>query len=284
MHKLSSHLISDNNENDDSCRTNCIFDHYPVSLPSTSNKQYEFISSKWVSCTADYGGGIYLTAGTTVSLFVTKGEFYSCKAAPYRGGGIYVGRIGKLEVTTSLFSGCVAEAKADCGGGGIDLNGAQAFPYIKCSSFISCTSGNDGGGLAIWSSPSFQKICLTDSRFVGCKGLANPGTDGGSLIVWASEAAIGSSNTLFVDSHSEWSGGAASYNITRSHNSTIPLFSFCFFKNNSARYNPGNDVFFAEWSPTQPFHHCFSLTATNRVYDNKNSATHNNDCLPQCCK
>ena len=277
-HNLSTHLISNSNDDDDSCRKDCTFENNPLNLSTTNpNIKYEFISSKWVSCTAEYGGGIYLKAGSTVSLSITNGEFYSCKSS-YRGGGIYVGGIGKLKVTTTLFSGCVAEAKADYGGGGINNDAAQEVPSIECSSFISCTSGNDGGGVAIWDSPSFQKVCLTDSRFVECKGLASTGSDGGSLIVWFSNAAIGCSNTLFVDSHSDQRGGAVSQYIYSSakHTPSIRLFYFCFFKNNSARINPGNDVYFEDWKPTQPFLYCFSLTQTNRVYF---SGTHD-DWLP----
>ena len=212
-HKLPLHLRSNSNDNDDSCRSKCTFDHYHLDLSTTTlNINYEFDSSKWVSCTADYGGGIYLKAGNTVSLFVTKGEFYSCVVS-HRGGGIYADRIGKVEVTMTLFHACIAEAQLDYGGGGIGIDSATALPSIESSSFISCISGNDAGGVALWYSPFFQRTCFANSRFVGCQGLSTTGSDGGSIIIWWSNAAIGFSNTLFVDCHSEFHGGALSYYI-----------------------------------------------------------------------
>ena len=218
----------------------------------------------------------------TITLSVITGEFYSCTAST-RGGGIFVQGTGEVTVKETLFYKGIAQTNSGSGGGGIDLWSLKKPPHLEGSSFIQCKTADDGGGVGLWSSPSFQETCIISCRFVQCEINHTTSSDGGSLMVWNSNAAIGCSNTLFVDSHSELQGGAVTHYIytNASHNSSIPLFYFCFFKNNSAQSKPGNDVYFQEWKPTQPFHHCFSLTATNRVYDNKNSATHNNDWLSQ---
>ena len=264
-HYLYTQLISNSNYNDDSCRTDCTFDHHHLALStSIPNVKYVFISSKWISCSANYGGGIYLSASNTGPLSVTNGEFYSCTSS-YRGGGIYIEIISKVEVTKTLFHACIAQATADYGGGGINIDTIQQFPSIECTSFISCTSGNDGGGVALWTNPQIQKTCLSDSLFIGCKGLSKVGSDGGSFILWRSDAAIGCSNTLFVDSHSEFHGGAISYYIYKTvpHQKSIPLFSFCFFHKNTC--SAGNDVFLEEWTPDDPFLLSFSTTSSSRV-------------------
>ena len=39
---------------------------------------FHFSSCLWRACKANYGGGIYLSSGSSVSLSIAKGEFYSC--------------------------------------------------------------------------------------------------------------------------------------------------------------------------------------------------------------
>ena len=218
----------------------------------------------------------------TITLSVITGEFYSCTAST-RGGGIFVQGTGEVTVKETLFYKGIAQTNSGSGGGGIDLWSLKKPPHLEGSSFIQCKTADDGGGVGIWSSPSFQQTCFVSCHFAYCEINHTTGSDGGCIIVWLSNAAIACSNTLFVDSHSEFQGGAMSHNIYSNlgHNSSIPLFFFCFFKNNSAKTNPGHDVYFEDWRPTQPFVHCFSLSATNRVYDNKYKTAHNNDWLPQ---
>ena len=270
----SAHTIIVGAENHHFENTSAIINDNTHKSPGhlTLSNSATFTSCVWRNCEAQTGGGIYLTAGSTVTLTVKKSEFDSCKANPNRGGAIYAEGIKTVTIEYSLFHQCMAVARNDYGGGAIEICNIQNPPSIEATSFILCKSGNDAGGVGIWDSPSFQKICLTDSRFVECKGLASAGSDGGCLIVWFSNAAIGCSNTLFIDSRSEQRGGGASYYIYSSadHQSSIHLFFFCFFKNNSAILTPGNDVFFYDWISENPFLHCFSSTRNNRVYYNGN--------------
>ena len=234
-----------------------------------------FLSCEWRNCEAQNGGGIYISTGNTLTLTVTKGLFYSCKASPNQGGGIYIKEIKTLTVVDSLFYKCIAEAHDNYGGGGIQMWNIQEPFIIETTSFISCESGNDGGGVATSIDPTWQEISISHSLFLQCKGTStNPEyiSDGGSLMIGNSNAAICCSNTLFADSHSTSRGGGITCMIN-SHSQfipSIPLFSFCFFKNNSAKTNPGNDIYIEGWKPTNPFLHCFSLTPTKRVYPNGN--------------
>ena len=184
----------------------------------------------------------------------------------------------------SLFSKCEAKTTTYAGGGGVEILSAQTAPQIQSSSFTICKSGNDCGGVGIWFSSRFVSTCLSDCNFILCKITNTSTSDGGSVIVWNSSAAIGCSNTLFVDSHSEKHGGAVTQNIYNNagHSSSIHLFSFCFFKNNSAKSDPGNDVYFNDWTPSEPFLHCFSLTETKRIcyYSEDTYHTNKDNWLP----
>ena len=229
---------------------------------------YVFDSCIFIDCKASYGGGIYLSvSSSSVMLKVTKGEFSSCKATKYEGGGIYVQGIGDVNVSNSLFCSCSCASEADYGGGGLDIWSIHNPPQIERCSFLSCKSENDAGGLGIWRALMYQETCVKACRFIGCTGSNTSNSYGGSLLVCYSNAAIGCSNTLFAHSHSEFRGGATAAEVYNSadHNTSIPLLCFCFFINNSAKAKPGNDVFFYEWIPNEPFFYCLSLTDTDRV-------------------
>ena len=261
---LSSHS---SNNSESSCRDDCLFTTTGIELSTSAT----FTLCKWCQCKAEYGGGIYLSVtSSSIKLVVLKGEFHSCRATKYEGGGIYAKEIQEISVSNSLFSSCSCASEEDYGGAGIELWSIQNPLRIQETSFLLCHSANDAGGLGIWSSPPFQQTCILDCCFVGCTASPNTGNnDGGCLMIWYSNAAIGCSNTLFADSHSEGDGGAAAERIIQAsnyrYNTGIPLFIFCFFKNNSAKSNPGNDVFFYEWKPTEPFLHCFSTTKEKRI-------------------
>ena len=233
---------------------------------SSLTSSASFTSCTWTKCESTYGGGIYLNVSDSrVTLIVTKGEFYSCKADRYCGGGIYAEGIGLMQVKNSVFYKCVAEATNDAGGGGIEIWKIQKPPNIETTSIIACKSGNDGGGMGIWYASVFQTKCIIECRFMKCEINHTESSDGGSLMVWQSNAAIGCSDTLFVDSHSVLHGGAASYltYYSSNFNSSIPFFSFCYFKDNSA--DIANDAYLEDWIPDNPFLHSFSTTSSSKV-------------------
>ena len=225
-----------------------------------------------------------MKAYNTVSLTVKTSEFHSCKASPDRGGGIYAEEIKTVTIEESLFQSCVAEAENNFGGGGIQLVTIHQPFTVKSAFFHSCVSYNDGGGLSSALCPAWQSTCFLDCSFIGCS--ASPlaeDNDAGSLLVWRFYGEASCSNILFVDSLSERRGGCSSYYIygNHSHNSSIHLFLFCFFKNSTAKENTGNDVYFHDWTPTEPLMHCFSTTTRSpRLVPSE----HQNNWLPQKCE
>ena len=249
----------------------------------TLSSSAAFTSCIWRECSALYGGGVCLNmSDSALSLSVIKGEFYYCSAS-IRGGGIYAEGIGEVTVTNTFFFRCSAESSNGSGGGGIEMWNLQKLPRIDSSSFLACKTADNAGGVGIWNTPSaYQGKCVLSCRFMQCEVNLRGGSDGGSLMMWFSNASIQCTETVFLDSHSEYHGGAASYYIYSSagHESSLHLFVFCFFKNNTSRTTPGNDVYFREWTPSQPFLQCFSLSATNRVYCDPSGATYNNNWLP----
>ena len=174
--------------------------------------------------------------------------------------------MGTSSIKETLFSECVAHAENNYGGGGIEMLSPQRSPHIESCTFISCSSGDDAGGLGIWSSSFYQETCVNECRFIECQINHTTSSDGGSLLIWYSSAAIGCSDTLFAHSHSDYRGGAVSCYITSDIRltSSLPLFSFCFFTDNTC--NAGNDAFIVEWVPTVPFLHSLSTSSETRVY------------------
>ena len=214
-------------------------------------------------------------SNSAVSLTVIQSEFHACKASPHRGGGIYAEGIGEVKIERTFFADCTCEPDNNAGGGGMQLFNVQEPQHIIDSSFISCESGNDGGGISIWYTPVYQETCVKGCRFIGCKGNNSTSSDGGSIIIWYSGAAIGCSETLFSHCSSEYRGGAAtcfSYTSTE-FSSSLPLFSFCFFTDNTC--NVGSDVFLVEWIPSEPFFFSFSTTGESNVHyvDNADDRT-----------
>ena len=270
---------------DSTCRDYCDFSS-PVNLTeNATHVEHTFISCKWTSCTGNSGGGIYYQkSDSRATLTIKKGEFYSCEASPNRGGGIYAEGIDTATIEDCLFYGCIAEAGNDYGGGAIQLWNIQQPFAVERTTFISCESKNDGGAISAAYCPKWHETSIVDSLFIHCTVTNSIGSDGGSLMVWESSAAIGCSNTLFANSYSERGGGAVTQYIytTANHSPFIHLFSFCFFKNNSAKSHPSNDVFFNDWKPTEPFLHCFSTTIENRIcyYEGNNYHTDKDDWFP----
>ena len=290
-HTIYLQRQANDNDNDDSCRTRCTFYHYQVSLPSTANKDYEFSSSVWKECTADNGGGIYLSADndSSINLTVNKGEFVSCKAY-YRGGGIYIQGIGDITVQNTLFYKDIAEAKDGLGGGGIEIVYPLIAPEINDCSFLLCKTGDDAGGIGFWYSSVFQHSSVKRCRFVECIINKTFNSGGGGIILWWCKAAIGCSECIFSKCHSDFFGGALCFDIESSETfSEIPIVSFCFFNANTAMEKCGNDVFFVEWIPDEPIlqslstssSYCISVAQSYGDHMFIDRYTHPDNWLPQ---
>ena len=236
-----------------------------------------FTSCVWRKCEASNGGGIYLKAGTAISLSVIKGEFYSCKSTPERGGGIYIEGIGDVRIKQTLFLECISEATNGAGSGGIEMWTVQKPPQIEECSFLSCKSGDDAGGLGIWNTPLYQQTCVMECQFIECTINHTTSSGGGGLIIWISKAAVGCTECLFSKCYSACVGGGLASHISSSDSfKNTPLFSFCFFNNNAARESCGNDCYLVEWIPNPPCVHSFSTTASSRLcYDETGNGWNN---------
>ena len=254
-----------------SANGNCFGQYYLDCTFTTNNRSSlsssaSFTSCIWSECEAASGGGIYLNVSdSSVTLTVTKGEFYSCKANPYYGGGILLEGIGDAQIKETLFYDCTAGGRDDSGGGGIQMWLLQNPPRIEHTSFVHCTSGNDGGGLVVRSSVVYQETCIKTSRFIQCESYDSGSSSGGGVIVWASNAAIGCSECLFSNCYSACDGGGFGFDVFSSSTfKDIPISSFSFFRDNSSP--TGNDVSFGTWYSSKPLLFCFSTTSTSRVY------------------
>ena len=190
---------------------------------------------------------------------------------------MFVEGIGSVSVMNSLFYHCLIEGERLQTGGAISLLSIQVQPFIECSSFICCTSNCEGDGISIYKSFQSQTLCAMSCLFLCCKSLSSDYSDGGSFEVWSSPAAVGCSNSLFADSYSAMRVGASYLGVYNdNHDSSIPIFLFCFFADNSAKQACGNDVFFGSWMPEKPFLQCLSTTHSNRIYP----SGHDNTWLP----
>ena len=222
---------------------------------------FGFFACVWTQCKADYGGGIYLTVSNTVTLSVINSQLYFCTVL-YRGGGIYTQGLNQLSIYNSLFSGCSATATSDNGGGGIETISTSEPPLVERSAFISCISGNDGGGVGIYYSTQPQRACILQSRFIACEGQHSSSSGGGGMIISHCNSAICSTECFFSACQSAWVGGGICYWGTpeNTHSST-PLCSFSFFSMNSALTSPyGHDIYFYYLPSDGVCIHCFSTT------------------------
>ena len=244
----------------------------------TTGRQTPQSSVKFLECTFTHliasgmsGGAIYyiISGG---SLQIVECVFDSCEttineASGTGGGAVFVSDASELTMSCSVFQSCVVYTSNSGDGGAIEMLTLSSNLLINNCIFLRCVSGDDGGAICMWDFPSWQKTCVTDSRFILCEGRHPDNADGGSVMIWRSKAAIGFSNTLFGDSHATYRGGALCYYIysTEDHHSSIHLITFCFFRNNSVESDSGNDIYFNDWIPDKPFLHCFSITKENSI-------------------
>ena len=99
--------------------------------------------------TSENGGAICYEVANG-NLIVTSCSFSHCIAYSKEGGGIYCNNAAYVSVSSSAFSVCAAHAHTGgSGGGGITLRQIQIHPQISLCTFISCSSEDDGGGVAV---------------------------------------------------------------------------------------------------------------------------------------
>ena len=242
--------------------TDCSFTQVNrTSLSSSAS----FTLCRWTKCESDDGGGIYLKAGSSVTLSVTTCDFYECKATEELGGGIYCDGIGIFIVENSLFKSCTCKAKNYAGGGGIGVHNIQTKPEIKYSDFIHCSSGNDGGGISIRYSYSYQNtLPITKCRFFSCSANNSDNGDAGAIHVWRNKQIFGVSDCLFSLGHSVRRAGAISFGFDSKIQVSFPFICFSFFTGNTAPN--GTDISFYNMQGN-PILRSFTKSASNNVYD-----------------
>ena len=272
--------------------TKCLNDNGTISscegtrMPAdrqTPQSSVKFLQCKFSRLLASgkNGGAICYTVSGG-SLEIVECVFDTCETTINEvsgtgGGAVFVSETSEFVVSSSLFLSCVCHTSYSSDGGAIEMVDPTSTITINNCAFVRCCAYDDGGAVCIWGCPSCYNRCFSEYRFIGCEGKDPASSDGGSLIVWNSNAVVSCSNTLFADSHSTFHGGAAAYYIRNgiSHDSSLYLFSFCFFKDNSAKDIYGADIFFEEWVPTVPFLHSYSTTVSSRICYVEDSANWN---------
>ena len=256
----------------------------------TPQSSVKFIKCVFINMIAleESGGAIFYTVSGG-SLHIVECVFETCetrinKDSGTGGGAVFATSLSELIISSSLFLACACYTSGSSDGGAIEMFALGSNVVIGACLFISCHTDDDGGAVCMWDFLLWQGTCILDCSFVKCEGTHTTSSDGGALLVCNSNAAVGCSNTLFAHCHSEFRGGGATYHIynTSNHHSSLHLFTFCFFNNNSAEFKPGNDVYFHQCMPTQPFVHCCSKTRENRIsyYSNNDYHFDKDDWLP----
>ena len=199
------------------------------------------VTSIFTSCSfntqGSSGGAIYFH-DTSDSLIVSDCLFEKCNSTSGYGGAIYGYNCGKLSVKASCFIACSSPTYYF--GGGMCIIGTSAVPEITESSFVSCSSGQDGGGM--W----LSGVTTTDGtnfpvkkcRFVKCiaNGIASWTTsndaDGGGLIFWENYYTLGIANSLFAKCESKKKAGGSFLVINSVY--FDHMIRFCFYSENTA--------------------------------------------------
>ena len=229
---------------------------------------HTFTSCSWKDCSDSLGGAISFREKTESSLTVNKCTFDSCTSSfsagwSNGGGAINCYSVRSVSILSSSFLSC---SSLNNGGGGINFYYIIQQPYVTNCDFISCHADDDGGGVAIWSSyANDNTIVCRDCRFI--KGTSSGSVDpwAGGIILWGNGNILKCSEILFAYNEAFF-GGAYGTDC----NVDFPDFplSFCFFHSNTGAY--GNDVCFylcpSEFE-TKYFLHCFSTSEGNRVKD-----------------
>ena len=214
--------------------------------PYNSYTSFAFNSCLFRDCKASSGGGIYLAvSSSSVTLCVTSGKFYECKATDALGGGIYCSGIGDLTVEHSFFSWCTCRVSGDSGGGGIGMDNIKTQMCVQNCDFDHCSSGNDGGGISIWYSNSLlNTLPITDCRFLYGYSNHSGNGDGGGIHMHYNNHIFGLSDCLFSLCHSDYRGGGSAIASNAYRESLYPVVCFSFFHGNSANTNNGKDAYF----------------------------------------
>ena len=205
-------------------------------------------TSTFTSCsfnTQGQGGGAIFFHDTLGSLTVSDSVFDKCNATSGHGGAMYCYNCGKISIKRSLFIEC--SALLDFSGGGVFVNSISALPEITENIFLSCSGGQDGGGLyfyQIHGGANGANLPVKKCRFIGC--VANGArensnvndADCGGAAFWKNDYTLGLWGSLFVKCDSKFRVGAVGLCINTTRFDFV--IRYCHFSDNTARY--GNNV------------------------------------------
>ncbi|KAH7821054.1 uncharacterized protein MONOS_8857 [Monocercomonoides exilis] len=219
---------------------------------TTQTQTYK--NAEWIECSAACGGALYVHDNSSATLTVENSSFVKCNATSTRGGGIFAESIAECTVKHSTFAECYCVSSSDCGGAGVEISTITIQLYIDDCLFKDGWSGNDAGGLGIWSSKTNKtKDCVLNCLFQNCSANKFKHSDGGGFIHWHTVDKVVAHNCLFQGCHSDFRGGALSV-MTNGFNGN--LLWFCFFHSNTASY--GNDINFEDNSTDPQVAFCYS--------------------------
>ena len=253
--------------------TNCKYD----------SGSHEFLDCSWDNeelgnngCAIEFNAE---NSGRSGSLNVKRCSFFHCHSSGNVGsGGVAAFCISSASVSDSFFYDCSCPMSETQEGGGVFIGNLSVQPLIRCCSFISCESADDGGGCGIWYSASSFPYAVDSCCFIKCKGTDEAHSEGGGVILWDNNKTIGISNSLFSGNHAVSGGAIDLYDVSPSTFSN-PLKFYSFDKNTGRN---GNDILFSSRPPSYPLLQCFSTTASSRIYNGENDWTHSkqwsNDC------
>ena len=239
--------------------TECVRKSYPFIFPihSYSNEDYTgpipyrtelSETSTFTSCTFNSegpsGGAISFT-GSGASLTVTDSLFNKCNATTGNGGAIYCHNCGKVSIQTSSLIECSALEYSL--GGGIFIEGASVLPEITTNNFISCTGGEDTGGVdlrRVTGDNDGANLPVRECRFIGCVAYGKMAdttannADSGGLEFWLNDFTLGISESIFLKCESKFRAGAVGLVLNSSRFDYV--IRYCFFSENTAQ--KGNNV------------------------------------------
>ena len=210
-----------------------------MSLDASSTHTFTFCS--WNGCSSSLGGAITFREHTSSSLVVTGCIFCSCKCTSsnwvYGGAAIHCSNVKSVSIDSSTFLSCGCTYAV---GGAICIIGISAVPEITENDFITCSGGEDGGGIWLSGVTATNGVNrpVRDCRFIHCtaNGIMynnnNNDGDGGALVLGDNTHPLGVSDSLFLSNHASTDGGALF--IQLSTYVTQHRVVFCFFHKNTA--------------------------------------------------
>ena len=219
------------------------------------------------------GGAIYFH-DTESSLTVTDSLFEKCNATSGLGGAIYCRNCGKVSIQRSSLIECAALEYSS--GGGIFIEGASVLPEITENNFLSCTGGQDSGGIYLYQitgGTNGANLPVKECRFISCVAYGRMyqsttnDADCGGLVFYGNDYTLGLSDSLFVRCQSELRAGALGLCINSSRFDYI--IRFCFFSENTTLQ--GNNVLVHFVDTTEPIWDIVFLHSFTNDKDRTNS-------------